>query len=125
FFQAEDGIRDFHVTGVQTCALPIWAARLTARLNPTLLALPTIGQVGVIAVGGWLALHGSISIGTFLAFSTYLSQLVGPARLLGSVVVSAQLARAGVERVHDLIDSQPDVVDPDDPEALPEGPLSV
>src|SRR5690606_40786428 len=23
FFQAEDGIRDFHVTGVQTCALPI------------------------------------------------------------------------------------------------------
>src|SRR5690606_12997471 len=25
FFQAEDGIRDFHVTGVQTCTLPIWA----------------------------------------------------------------------------------------------------
>src|SRR5690606_41097322 len=27
FFQAEDGIRDFHVTGVQTCALPIWILR--------------------------------------------------------------------------------------------------
>src|SRR5690606_40751777 len=27
FFQAEDGIRDFHVTGVQTCALPISARR--------------------------------------------------------------------------------------------------
>src|SRR6266700_5184293 len=27
FFQAEDGIRDFHVTGVQTCALPIWQPR--------------------------------------------------------------------------------------------------
>src|SRR5690606_40000409 len=26
FFQAEDGIRDFHVTGVQTCALPIYTA---------------------------------------------------------------------------------------------------
>src|SRR5207302_6771436 len=26
FFQAEDGIRDFHVTGVQTCALPICRA---------------------------------------------------------------------------------------------------
>src|SRR3989441_11762505 len=26
FFQAEDGIRDKLVTGVQTCALPIWAA---------------------------------------------------------------------------------------------------
>src|SRR5690606_40148789 len=29
FFQAEDGIRDFHVTGVQTCALPIYSAALT------------------------------------------------------------------------------------------------
>src|SRR5690606_40777026 len=28
FFQAEDGIRDFHVTGVQTCALPIYGTRL-------------------------------------------------------------------------------------------------
>src|SRR5690606_39430945 len=28
FFQAEDGIRDFHVTGVQTCALPIYGERL-------------------------------------------------------------------------------------------------
>src|SRR5690606_4806185 len=28
FFQAEDGIRDFHVTGVQTCALPISATRV-------------------------------------------------------------------------------------------------
>src|SRR5690606_40820223 len=27
FFQAEDGIRDFHVTGVQTCALPISTSR--------------------------------------------------------------------------------------------------
>src|SRR3989454_3409316 len=27
FFQAEDGIRDYKVTGVQTCALPIWFAR--------------------------------------------------------------------------------------------------
>jgi ATP-binding cassette, subfamily B, bacterial len=101
------------------------AARLTARLNPTLLALPTLGQVGVIGFGGWLALDGSISLGTFLAFTTYVAQLVGPARLLGSLVVSAQLARAGAERVHDLIDSQPDVVDPAEPATLPDGPLSV
>src|SRR5690606_40044154 len=39
FFQAEDGIRDFHVTGVQTCALPIYllAARSCRRLGRGLL----------------------------------------------------------------------------------------
>src|SRR5690606_39485521 len=33
FFQAEDGIRDFHVTGVQTCALPISETQRQAILN--------------------------------------------------------------------------------------------
>src|SRR5690606_40615109 len=32
FFQAEDGIRDFHVTGVQTCALPILRRKAKQRL---------------------------------------------------------------------------------------------
>src|SRR5690606_39691186 len=31
FFQAEDGIRDFHVTGVQTCALPIYLKVFQSR----------------------------------------------------------------------------------------------
>src|SRR5690606_41803592 len=38
FFQAEDGIRDFHVTGVQTCALPIspwWPTTTTVRARPS------------------------------------------------------------------------------------------
>uniref|UniRef100_UPI0015F0414C ABC transporter ATP-binding protein n=1 Tax=Pseudonocardia pini TaxID=2758030 RepID=UPI0015F0414C len=101
------------------------AARMTARLNPVLLALPTLGQVAVIGVGGWMALQGSISLGTFLAFTTYVAQLVGPARLVGSLVVSAQLARAGVERVYDLVDAEPDVQDPPAPRGLPEGPVAV
>src|SRR5690606_39839214 len=33
FFQAEDGIRDFHVTGVQTCALPIFITNDTRLPN--------------------------------------------------------------------------------------------
>src|SRR5207302_3859432 len=34
FFQAEDGIRDFHVTGVQTCALPIFGHLYAVTTNP-------------------------------------------------------------------------------------------
>src|SRR5690606_40446762 len=36
FFQAEDGIRDFHVTGVQTCALPISIASGGSAFRPAL-----------------------------------------------------------------------------------------
>src|SRR5438132_6686268 len=41
FFQAEDGIRDHCVTGVQTCALPIWAFRSARRTRHTTTAPPT------------------------------------------------------------------------------------
>src|SRR2546427_8284203 len=34
FFQAEDGIRDLTVTGVQTCALPIYGSTVTSQLFP-------------------------------------------------------------------------------------------
>src|SRR5256885_9592161 len=33
FFQAEDGIRDYKVTGVQTCALPIWSASIVTSVS--------------------------------------------------------------------------------------------
>ncbi|WP_051772501.1 ABC transporter ATP-binding protein [Saccharothrix sp. NRRL B-16314] len=99
------------------------AARLTARPSATLTALPYLGQVAVLALGGWLALRGEVTLGTFLAFATYVATLVGPTRLLSSLMVTAQLARAGVERVYELIDSQPDVVDGD--RDVPAGPVAV
>src|SRR5690606_40579588 len=53
FFQAEDGIRDFHVTGVQTCALPISTPEPptpeppapTSRPAPTFRPVPPPGPV--------------------------------------------------------------------------------
>src|SRR5690606_39830621 len=38
FFQAEEGIRDFHVTGVQTCALPIFGAPMGVEPRKTTLS---------------------------------------------------------------------------------------
>src|SRR5690606_37771519 len=49
FFQAEDGIRDFHVTGVQTCALPICTGmEETYQLTSALKHLPWGKHVAVI-----------------------------------------------------------------------------
>src|SRR5690606_39716458 len=51
FFQAEDGIRDFHVTGVQTCALPIWRSGRTMISSPSVvIPLPQCGWSGGCAV---------------------------------------------------------------------------
>jgi len=87
------------------------AVRLQARYQPLLQAIPTLGQVAVLALGGWLALDHRITIGTFLAFSTYLAQLVSPARMFAGILTTAQQARAGVERIFELLDLRPAITD--------------
>ncbi len=81
--------------------------KLNARYTPALQAVPSLGQVAMLALGGWLATEGRITLGTFVAFSTYLAQLVGPVRMLAMMLTVGQQARAGVERVFDLIDTEP------------------
>ena len=95
------------------------AVRLQARYQPILQAIPVLGQVAILAFGGWLALRHEITLGTFLAFSTYITQTVAPAQRLAGVLTIAQQARAGVERIFQLIDLRPAVADPPDALDLP------
>ncbi|WP_081239151.1 ABC transporter ATP-binding protein [Streptomyces viridosporus] len=85
--------------------------RLNAKYTPALQAVPALGQVAMLALGGWLAVRGNITLGTFVAFSTYLAQLVGPVRMLAVVLTVGQQARASTERVLELIDTEPSLTD--------------
>ncbi|HUD37749.1 MAG TPA: ABC transporter ATP-binding protein [Streptosporangiaceae bacterium] len=102
-------------------AARVRTVRLTARFNPTLQAVPSLGQVGVLAFGGWLAIKGEINLGTFFAFSSYIAQLVGPVRALTSLITIGQEARASVIRVFEVIDSRPVITEKPDAIALPRG----
>src|SRR5690606_40647510 len=96
FFQAEDGIRDFHVTGVQTCALPISLEKL---LPGDLLFFaaskgknenPRVTHVAIyIGNGEFIHAAGAVRINSFLAnrdnyddFQT--RTVVGAKRYIGS-----------------------------------------
>jgi ATP-binding cassette subfamily B protein len=96
--------------------------RLTARYGPALQALPSLGQVGVLALGGWLAVRGEIQLGTFLAFSSYLVQMVAPVRALTGLITVGQQARASVIRVFEVIDSRPVITEKPGAAVLPAGP---
>ncbi len=85
--------------------------RLQARYQPLLAAIPQFAQAGVLALGGYLAIQHRISLGTFLAFSTYLLLLAAPARMLSVILLVAQQARAGAERIFDLLGTEPSIFD--------------
>lgn len=92
--------------------------RLRSRYSAHLQSVPAIGQVAILALGGWLAIRGNLSIGTFVAFATYLTQLAGPARMMAGILAVGQQARAGAERITELLDLTPTLKERPDAKAL-------
>ncbi|QCX76734.1 Putative multidrug export ATP-binding/permease protein [Streptomyces sp. YIM 121038] len=111
FGQEEQETGKLREVGRRLFAGRLRTIRLNSRYTPALQAVPTLGQVAMLALGGWLAVEGEITLGTFVAFSTYLAQLVGPVRMLAMVLTVGQQARAGAERVLELIDTRPAIAD--------------
>ncbi|MFF8571085.1 ABC transporter ATP-binding protein [Streptomyces sp. CA-100214] len=111
FGQEEQETGKLREVGRKLFAGRLRTIRLNAAYTPALQAVPALGQVAMLALGGWLAVGGHITLGTFVAFSTYLAQLVGPVRMLAVVLTVAQQARAGTERVLELIDTEPSIED--------------
>ena len=101
------------------------AVRMQAWYGPTLAAIPALGQVAMLLLGGWLALRGHLSIGTFLAFSTYVGLLVGEIDAFTEVLVVGPQARAGFVRILDVVDTPPGLTDAPDAIELPAGPVGV
>ncbi|MFJ9752747.1 ABC transporter ATP-binding protein [Streptomyces chartreusis] len=87
----------------------IHTIRLSARWTPAMQTIPVLGQVALLALGGWLAIDGHITLGTFTAFAAYQAQMTGPIRMLTMLVALGQQDRAGMERVLQLIDQSPTV----------------
>ncbi|MGZ0200121.1 ABC transporter ATP-binding protein [Streptomyces sp. RM1] len=111
FGQEEQETGKLRAVGRRLFAGRLRTIRLNSKYTPALQAVPALGQVAMLALGGWLAVRGHITLGTFVAFSTYLAQLVGPVRMLAMVLTVGQQARAGTERVLELIDTEPSMAD--------------
>ncbi|MFD1661146.1 ABC transporter ATP-binding protein [Streptomyces caeni] len=111
FGQEEQETGKLREVGSRLFAGRLRTIRLNATYTPALQAVPALGQVAMLALGGWLAVRGHITLGTFVAFSSYLAQLVGPVRMLAVVLTVGQQARASTERVLELIDTEPSLRD--------------
>ena len=97
----------------------IEAARIRARYWPVLDMLPNIGLILVLAYGGHRVMSGDLALGSLVAFNAYVALLVWPLRMLGWIVAMAQRAAASAQRVHEVLVTAAEVVDPDDPVPLP------
>ena len=97
----------------------IGAARIRAKYLPAIELLPQLGLVAVLAIGGMQVINGDLTVGQLVQFNFYVALLVSPLRMLGMTIAWAQRAGAALERVNEILDTAPIVVDPPRPLSLP------
>jgi ATP-binding cassette, subfamily B, bacterial len=95
------------------------AARLRAFYNPLLAILPQLSLAAILWYGGRMAAEGQITLGTLVAFNSYLLLLAWPLQGLGMLFGFAQRAAASAERVFEVLDQPPAIADRPGATALP------
>jgi ATP-binding cassette subfamily B protein len=92
-----------------------WAAiremDVRATWAPFVENLPRLGLALILLYGGYQAINGQISVGAIVAFNAYLLQLQAPFRVLGQLLMLGQRARASAQRIYEVLDRAPDIVD--------------
>jgi ATP-binding cassette subfamily B protein len=97
------------------------ATRVQAFYSPLIGFLPNLGLAAILLVGGHQVMRGTLSVGEFTAFYGYLLMLIGPTRMLGMMLGSAQRATASGARIFELLDREPAMAVPPGAPPLPPG----
>jgi ATP-binding cassette subfamily B protein len=103
------------------------AGRLQAQFTPLVAVLVVFGTVVVVGIGGYIAAGYSFSfgfitigastidVGTLILFLTYLKMLYQPMRDLSKLTTLASNAASGAERIQEVLDQAPEVIDAVEP----------
>ena len=97
------------------------STRLAAFYAPFIGFLPQLGLAAVLFFGGRQVINGSLSIGAFSAFYTYLLMLIAPMRTFGMMLGLSQRATASGGRIFQILDREPEVKAEPGAGGLPDG----
>jgi ATP-binding cassette, subfamily B, bacterial MsbA len=106
-----------HASFERILSLRMKAVRNRARLDPMLEALGGFAVAGVVAFAAWRIGTSGASFGDFMGFVTAMLMASQPVRALGNISTRVQEGLAAAERIYDLLDEPPKIVEA--PGALP------
>jgi ATP-binding cassette subfamily B protein len=94
---------------------------LNASYFPAVELLSAIGTAAIILYGGYQAIDGQIEIGVVVAFVGYLTLFFDPIQQISQLYTTYQQGMAALDKIFDLLDTEPDMVDR--PDAVDPGEL--
>jgi ATP-binding cassette subfamily B multidrug efflux pump len=122
FNREEASMSEFQAVNAQNLSANVQAETLGAIFMPVLDVLSVVALASVVGYGGYLVLRFSpplATIGVIVAFLTYVRRFYQPIRELAQLFGQLQSALAGSERIFELLDVEPDIVEAPQAIALP------
>ncbi len=111
FSREEMVIEEFDEANERMTQVGIKATVLSSIMGPLMNVINNISYALVAAVGGWLCIRGSVSIGMIQSFLQYSRQFTRPLNEIANQITTVQQALAGAERVFEIMDSEPEAED--------------
>jgi ATP-binding cassette, subfamily B, multidrug efflux pump len=111
YVQEDAEIENFETDNREYIARSLKLVRLMGMLWPTLETLLGLAIIIVLFVGGREVLLHRIDLGDFVAFNTYMGQLMWPIIALGWVINIFQRGTASMGRIHSILAEQPEIQD--------------
>ncbi|MFD7025321.1 ABC transporter ATP-binding protein [Promicromonospora sukumoe] len=97
------------------------AGRLMALTFPVVMLIMNLSSVAVLWFGAHLIEDGSMQIGSLTAFLSYLMYILMAVMMSTMIFMMIPRAAVAAERIGEVLDTEPSVVDPEHPVALPDG----
>lgn len=89
--------------------------RISGSFHPLLQFVSSLSLLVTIFLGGRMVILGSISLGSFIAFTSYLGLLNWPVRALGQVINVFQRGAASMDRINKILDEKAEITDSENP----------
>lgn len=97
------------------------AARVFATFHPMVHFVTSLGFVAVWTYGGYQVIQGNgVTLGTLIAFISYLWRFYGPINSLSRFSQRVERATTSAQRVFDVLDTEPSVLEPSSQREMPE-----
>ncbi len=111
YVQEQSEIAAFESANQEYIRRSLGLVRLMGMLWPTLELMLGIAVVIVLWLGGRQVLQGRMNVGDFVAFNTYMAQLMWPVIALGWVINIFQRGTASMARINEILTQQPEIAD--------------
>lgn len=118
FAREEDELEKFSSRSYRVFQASLAAAHTRAVYIPLIALIPNLSVAVLLYFGGRQVIEGSLSLGSLVAFYSYLMMLVYPAQVIGWLTSLAQRAVASGERVFELLDAPLEMVEESHPRPL-------